>query len=142
MKTTDERIKKFIALTNTKRDLEAHLDGVKRELAEIETDILSDWDLSGTQSQKINGTLVHSGRDMSVKRIGNSEQIVAVFKAVKVNRPDLINVYTQSIKTYLKERIVDDTTNTWELSRLKTNVPQAVLDVVEVMEYKRLVAKG
>ena len=140
MKTTDERIKKFIALTNTKRDLESHLDGVKRELAEIETDILSDWDLSGTQSQKINGTLVHSRRDMSVKRIGNNEQIVSVFKSV--NRPDLINVYTQSIKSYLKERIVDDTTNTWELSRLKTNVPQAVLDVVEVMEYKRLVAKG
>ena len=140
MKTTDERIKKFIALTNTKRDLEAHLDGVKRELAEIETDILSDWDLSGTQSQKINGTLVHSRRDMSVTRIGNNEQIVAVFKSV--NRPDLINVYTQSIKSYLKERIIDDATNTWELSRLKTNVPQAVLDVVEVMEYKRLVAKG
>jgi len=140
MKTTDERIKKFIALTNTKRDLESHLDGVKRELAEIETDILSDWDLSGTQSQKINGTLVHSRRDMSVTRIGNNEQIVAVFKSV--NRPDLINVYTQSIKSYLKERIIDDATNTWELSRLKTNVPQAVLDVVEVMEYKRLVAKG
>jgi len=140
MKTTDERIKKFIALTNTKRDLEAHLDGVKRELAEIETDILSDWDLSGTQSQKINGTLVHSRRDMSVTRIGNNEQIVAVFKSV--NRPDLINVYTKSIKSYLKERIIDDATNTWELSRLKTNVPQAVLDVVEVIEYKRLVAKG
>jgi hypothetical protein len=124
-----EELKRFVALEERRRELEAEIDIIKAEAAELEQRLLPQFELSGMERVSIDGRTVYIERKLWAKAKDGDK--VAVCKALKRCRlGDYVEetFNTNSLSAYVRE-----------LDREERQMPPtlaAVLDVSEVFKLR------
>lgn len=133
--SVDDAINQFVELTRRKRQLAAEQRDIQQSLDDLSRRIIGDFTDRGRQSVKQNGATVYLQRDISVKsKTGNTADVVDKLRRARLG--ELIGLNWPRVKSWVKERMHDDTTDTFELDPQK--LPPSLREVVEVDEFYRL----
>jgi len=136
--TKDQKINRFIELTQVQKDLEAQLSPVKDELGELRSDLAREFAGCGDTRITRNGYTLYVKRELSVKSAGGDT--AALCDALRRSRlSHLISPSMQSIKAWLKDRFHDPATDTWEVDMRK--LPPSLQDKFEIGEYTQISAR-
>lgn len=76
----------FIAADARKRELKQELETVKKELEELEADILTEWEPDSTTQIKVDGVLVHTHCQLWPKMEADKDEVIKALKACKYTR--------------------------------------------------------
>lgn len=130
-RSPDDRVARFIQLTDQKKQIEATLAPVAEELDALKFIIADDFKSNGQQSVSRNGVTVYLSRDISIKsKSGSTADIVEHLRKARLG--DLIGVNWPGIKAWAKERMFDSASDTWELDTSK--LPPSIAEIVDVSE--------
>jgi hypothetical protein len=123
-----EELKRFVALEERRRQLEAEVDTIKTETAELEQRLLPQFELEGFEKISIDGRTVYVERKLWAK--AKDVNKAAVCKALKRARlGDYVEetFNTNSLSAYVRE-----------LDREDRPLPLGLRDVLEVSEVFKL----
>ncbi len=130
--TTDEKVARFVSLTETKRDLEAKLNPIEKEIKELKPQISEEFNAIGQKSVNRNGWVVYLSRQLSVRAVdGDTDAVVDKLRRARLG--ELISISHPKLSAYVKEKMYNPSTDTWELDLGK--LPPSLREVVEVSEY-------
>ena len=130
---TVDHVAEFIALTERKRELKAHLSRIEKDLREAEGAIVSSWTADGTQRINRNGKTVYLRRDLSV-RIGDKAAAREALEALEL--ADLLAPNAAQLKAWLKERMTREDIGEWSVDPDK--IPESLRSCLTMEEYTRL----
>lgn len=134
----NEKLNRFIELTERKRDYEAKVREMKEELEPLEMEISKYFDDNEQQAATIKGWTVYRKRDISIKSAsGVSSDIVDKLRRARLG--ELIGVNWPGIKAWVKERMYNEQTDTWEIDLNK--LPPTLREIVTVDEFYRINCK-
>lgn len=131
----DACISDFIDLTARKRELEEDLRNVKAQLAAVEPVITEHFQRYDQQSVSRNGWTVYRSRDVSIKS-ATGETADVVSKLRKARLGELIGLNWPRIRSWVKEKMFDDASGTWEVDMAK--LPPSLRGIVVIEEFYRL----
>lgn len=125
-----ERLRRFVDLSRQRKALEEELDGVRAQMAALETPLLEDMALNGMQNANVDGLCVYRRTDYypGRKEGVTSEQVVDALLNCGLDK--LATANWQSLRGYLTE--------CREEGKL---VPSALTDVIEVREAHKLMTR-
>jgi hypothetical protein len=125
---TDE-LKRFVALEERRRQLEAEVDSIKAETAELEQRLLPQFEQSGTERIAIDGRTVYVERKLWAKaKDGDKSSVCKALKRCRLGDYVEETFNTNSLSAYVRE--LDR-----EGKPLSTALA-AVLDVSEVFKLR------
>ena len=124
---TDE-LKRFVALEERRRQLEAEIDTIKAEVAELEQRLLPQFEQGGLQRVSIDGRTVYVERRIWAKaRDGNKSAVCRALKRCHLGDYVEETFNTNSLSAYVRE-----------LERDGRPMPPSLAKVLEVSEVFRL----
>ena len=126
----------FVELTRHKRELKSKIARIDKELAGVERELVKEFRESNKRSVNIDGHTIYLTRLISVKSIGGDTAAI-VDKLRRARFGEMIGVNWPRLFSYVKERMQDDTTGTWEVD--KSKLPPSIRDVVDVGERLSLI---
>ena len=115
--TTEEMARDFAMLTKQKRNLQHELSLVQEDLDEVEKKIVDEWTVNGTKSIRSDAGLVYIQRDLRVNTGGQTRQIAEAMQAMGL--PDFVTVNHTRLQSWIKEKLYDEATDTWETFHAK-----------------------
>jgi len=124
---TDE-LKRFVALEERRHQLEAEVDTIKAEAAELESRLLPQFEQSGTERIAIDGRTVYVERKLWAKAKDGDK--TAVCKALK----------RAHLGDYVEETFNSNSLSAYvrELDREERPLPPSLREVLEVSEVFKL----
>ena len=128
--TTDEAVDEFIRLTAAKKEMEAALRPVNEQLAALNGMIVSAFRSNGTAKITRNGMTVYLNRDVSVKSIEGTDATVEALRKARLG--ELISVNHMRMKAWIKERLYNASTDTWEIDKRK--LPPTLQPLIDLEE--------
>lgn len=131
-------ISDYIALTESKRKLAEQQRDIQKKLDDIEPLILADFQGHGRQSENRNGYCLYLSRDISVKSAtGETSDIVDKLRRARLG--ELIGLNWPKVKAWVKEKMHDEATDSWEVDLNK--LPPSLREVVTVEEFYKLLCR-
>ena len=129
-----DAIDRFITLTERKKAIKNSLDEVNTELAGVEAEIAQTFRDNGTSKITRNGVTVHLIRHLSVRNTAGTAATVAALRKARLG--DLLMASSQRMKAWIKEKMENRRTGTWEVNLKK--LPPSLRKVVSVEEYYKI----
>ena len=124
---TDE-LKRFVALEEQRRQLEAEVDTIKAEAAELEGRLLPQFEQSGTERIAIDGRTVYVERKLWAKaKDGDKPAVCKALKRARLGDYVEETFNTNSLSAYVRE-----------LDREERPLPPSLREVLEVSEVYKL----
>lgn len=124
---TDE-LKRFVALEERRRQLEAEVDSVKAEAAELEQRLLPQFEQSGMERVFIDGRTVYIERKLWARaKDGDKHAVCRALKRCRLGDYVEETFNTNSLSAYVRE-----------LDREERPLPPALAAVLEVSEVFKL----
>jgi len=123
-----EELKRFVALEQRRRQLEAEVDQIKAEAAELEQRLLPQFEQSGMERVLIDGLTVYIERKLWAKaRDGDKPAVCSALK--RCNLGDYVEetFNTNSLSAYVRE-----------LDREGRHLPPTLASVLDVSEVFKL----
>ncbi len=118
------RLLRFTELAREKRDLEAREKVVKREMGELEKQILDDFEAGRVQNTRVNGMTVFLHRQLwAGAKDGDRARLVAALKAAGLEEYVSETFNSQSLSAWVREQ---DATG--------SELPPEVQDAINVSE--------
>ena len=128
-------IDRFISLTSRKRELNEQVNQIQKEIDELSSAITAEFRDNNKQAETRSGYTVYLSRDVSVKSTtGDTADVVDKLRKARLG--ELIGICHPRLKSFVKERMFNAATETWEIDM--TKLPPSLRDVVAVEEYFRL----
>lgn len=119
-----EKMRRYVELTKRKRQTEEDLDGLKKELARLEGQLLEDFERAGVDSMRIDGMTVYPHRQLFANaRDGDKERAVEALRACGLDDYVKEQFNTQSLSAYVRE-----------LDELEEPLPQPLAEALDVHE--------
>ena len=124
---TDE-LKRFVALEERRRQLEAEVDTIKAEATELEQRLLPQFEQEGFEKISIDGRTVYVERKLWAKaRDGNKAAVCKALKRARLGDYVEETFNTNSLSAYVRE-----------LDREERRLPPSLREVLEVSEVFKL----
>jgi hypothetical protein len=124
-----EELKRFVALDERRHELEAEIDTIKAEAAELEQRLLPEFERSGMERVSIDGRTVYIERKLWAKaKAGDRAAVCKALKRCRLGDYVEETFNTNSLSAYVRE-----------LDREERQMPPtlaAVLDVSEVFKLR------
>jgi len=121
--------KRFVELTTRKRELEGDLRRVTDELSTIEARLLDDYLARGQTGATVDGYTLYLSRDLQVSTAGNGAAVAEALRAMGEGHMTTVN--HQTLKSWLKESLIDPITGEWEADQRRVPEPLRGLIAVE-----------
>ena len=134
----DAMINRFIALTIEKKKLEALLAPIKKELAELSSDLVTEFQTQGDQRITRNGWTIYVKRDLAI-RATNGDLAGFCDALRRAHLHELIGPTMSKVKAWLKGRFQPEDSDTWEIDKRK--IPPSLRDKIDVGEFTTVSAK-
>jgi len=101
-----EKFKSFLELTNQKKQLEASLDTVKRQIADLEEELLDNLVEAEVDSLKVNGKTIYPHKQMWAKVLTTKEDVIQALKKAGIDHIYVKEGFNhQSLSAYVRECI-------------------------------------
>jgi hypothetical protein len=123
-----EELKRFIALDDRRRQLEAEIDSVKAEVAELEQLLLPEFERNGVERVSIDGKTIYLERKLWAKaKDGDKAAVCKALKRCRLGDYVEETFNTNSLSAYVRE-----------LDREGRDLPPSLREVLEVSEVFKL----
>jgi len=123
-----EELKRFVALEERRRQLEAEVDTIKAEATELEQRLLPQFEQEGFEKISIDGRTVYVERKLWAKaRDGNKAAVCKALKRARLGDYVEETFNTNSLSAYVRE-----------LDREERPLPPSLREVLEVSEVFKL----
>ena len=123
-----EELKRFVALEERRRQLEAEVDTIKAEATELEQRLLPQFEQEGFEKISVDGRTVYVERKLWAKaRDGNKAAVCKALKRARLGDYVEETFNTNSLSAYVRE-----------LDREERPLPPSLREVLEVSEVFKL----
>tara|TARA_R100001086_G_scaffold218584_1_gene135307 strand:+ start:5447 stop:5866 length:420 start_codon:yes stop_codon:yes gene_type:complete len=131
----DKLIEDIISLRTKKQALEAELRPIASQLKELEETVVNEFLSRQIQNLKQFNHTIFVSRDLSVRSVdGNVAPLIS--HLLKTEMHDLLNVNWSTIKAFVKEKMYDPQSDSWEMNPSK--LPADFSAAIDMREYHRL----
>lgn len=117
----------LVELTREKRQYDAKVNDLKKEIKAVNLMLLQKWTSAGTQHIKRNGATVYIQRNLKVRVLDDA----ALTKALEGVLPG--KVHRGQLCSYMKEMLQDPVLGEWRAEN--SHIPEELQGIVEVDEF-------
>lgn len=101
-----ERLRRFVALENRKKELKAELEAVEAELTELDADLQPEFVEAGIQSVRCDGRTLYLHRQFWAGMVdGDRPRAVTALRTAGMDDYVFETFNTQSLSAYVRERV-------------------------------------